>query len=75
MHSVIIFAVILFVLSFVQAFITYKGEKKVSNKERASRKDLVDDPQILFEEEPKSNDKDDSDIEIIQLVFLSSFLF
>lgn len=65
MHSVIIVAVSLFVLSFVLAFITYKGEKKVSNKERASRKDLVDDPQILFEEEPKSNDKDDSDIEII----------
>ena len=65
MHPVIIVAICLFVLSFVVAFITYQAERKISKKESTSKKDLVDGPQILFQEESKSKVQDDSDIEII----------
>lgn len=65
MHPVMIAVVCLFVLSFIVAFITYLVESKASKKRIVSSKDLVDDPQILFEGESKLKDQDDSDIEII----------
>lgn len=61
----IVVIICLLVLSFVVSFVTYRGEKKVSKQESAQKKKLVDDPQILFSEESKSDKQDESDIEII----------
>ena len=61
----IIIIICLLVLSFVVFFVTYREEKKVSKQESAQKIKLVDDPQILFSGESKSDKQDESDIEII----------
>ena len=61
----IVVIICLLVLSFVVSFVTYREEKKVSKQGSAQKKKLVDDPQILFSEESKSDKQDESDIEII----------
>ncbi len=61
----IVVIICLLVLSFVVSFVTYREEKKVSKQESSQKEKLVDDPQILFSQESKSDKGEESDIEII----------
>ena len=58
----VIFIICILVVSFVVFFIVYTDEKKSKKKDKMT-KDLVDDPQVLFDE--ISHEKKNDDVEII----------
>lgn len=62
----VISIICLFVVSFIVFFIAYSLEKLDCKRSNSVPKDLVDNPQVLFEDFSSKEEKEDTDdIEII----------
>lgn len=59
----VIIIICLLVIAFFAFFIAYSEEKKSVKNNNSPIKDLVDDPQVLFDE--ISHEKKNDDVEII----------